>query len=363
VRWTRTVNFAPGVYRFTLTADDGVQLYIDDDLKIDGWYGQPPATYTTDIYISGGFHDVLVDYFESTGGALAQLSWENLSDPNCYASVPFGHWRGEFYGNTNLTGDPLIVRDYGDSFLNFDIGDGSPGAACGVGADNFSARWVRTVYFPIGRYRFTVTADDGVRLWVGGKLIINKWLTQGPTTYTGDVFLYEGFQDIWLEYFESGGAALARVSWETLSGSNCYATVPIEHWIGKYFNNPEHTGDPERLGDPLIVRDDGDNFLNFDIGDGSPGAACGVGADNFSVIWYRRINVPPGNYRFNVTVDDGVRLRVDGNLVIDKWFVQPPTTYTANVYLGRGDHLIVLYYFEAGGGALARLNWTPISGP
>src|SRR5215510_13979911 len=159
VRWTRSVNFAPGVYRFTLTADDGVQLYIDDDLKIDGWYGQPPATYTADIYISGGPHDVMVEYFEATGGALAQLSWENLSDPNCYASVLFSHWRGEFYGNTNLTVDPLIVRDYGDSFLNFDIGDGSPGAACGVGADNFSARWVRTVYFPIGRYRFTVNAD------------------------------------------------------------------------------------------------------------------------------------------------------------------------------------------------------------
>jgi len=113
----------------------------------------------------------------------------------------------------------------------------------------------------------------------------------------------------------------------------------------------------------LIVRDDGDNFLNFDIGDGSPGAACGVGADNFSVIWYRRINVPPGNYRFTVTVDDGVRLRIDGNLIIDKWFAQAPTTYTANVYIGRGDHIIALDYFEAGGGALARLNWTPISGP
>ena len=66
------------------------------------------------------------------------------------------------------------------AFLNFDFGTGSPGAACGLSAEYFSARWTRTVNFGAGLYRFSVTGDDGVRVYVGGQLKIDKWLLQAP---------------------------------------------------------------------------------------------------------------------------------------------------------------------------------------
>jgi len=50
-----------------------------------------------------------------------------------------------------------------------------------------------------------------------------------------------------------------------------------------------------------MIRDDGDGPLNFDVGDGSPGAACGLGADTFSVRWTRYVSFAPGTYRFTVT--------------------------------------------------------------
>src|SRR5262249_13072096 len=150
---------------------------------------QSPSTYTADVFLQEAPAIITLEYFEGGGGALAQVSWQTLVGSDCYANVHSDNWKGEFFSNTELAGDPLIVRDYGDGSLNFDVGEGSPGAACGVGADNFSARWTRWVELPLGKYRFTVTGDDGVRLYVGGKLIIDKWFDQSPTTYTADLFL------------------------------------------------------------------------------------------------------------------------------------------------------------------------------
>jgi subtilisin len=356
VRWTRRVALPIGRYRFTVTGDDGVRLWVNGKLVIDKWFVQGAATYTADVFIPGGEPELRLEYFESSGNALARVSWETLVGSECYANVPFSRWKGEFYGNKELAGDPLIVRDFGDSFVNFDVGVGSPGEACGVGVDNFSARWTRNINFPIGRYRFTVTGDDGVRLWVGGKLIIDKWLNQAATTYTAEMFLTSGFYEVRLEYFESGGNALARLSWETLAGSNCFANVPFGNWRGQYYNSTDLTGDP------AMVRNDGAGFLNFDIGVGSPSEACGVSADNFSARWSRTVNLQQGHYRFTVTGDDGVRLYVSGRLLIDKWFNQAATTYTAEMFLRGGNHEITLEYFEGGGNALARVSWEALTG-
>jgi hypothetical protein len=109
-----------------------------------------------------------------------------------------------------------MVRYDGEGFLNFDWASGSPGPSCGLGADNFSVRWTRNVYFDEGTYRFTVTSDDGVRLYIDGALKLQKWLDQGSTTYTVNVPLSGGDHDIKLEYYENGGDAVAKLSWNKI---------------------------------------------------------------------------------------------------------------------------------------------------
>ena len=49
-RWTRTVNFAEGIYRFAASADNGVRLYVDGYLRIDQWGDFPPNTYRADVF-------------------------------------------------------------------------------------------------------------------------------------------------------------------------------------------------------------------------------------------------------------------------------------------------------------------------
>ena len=63
-----------------------------------------------------------------------------------------------------------------------------------------------------------------------------------------------------------------------------------------------------------------------------------------------------GTYAFTVTADDGVRLYVDGSLVIDRWVDQGATTYTANVPLGAGSHTVVMAYYENAWDAVAHLS-------
>jgi hypothetical protein len=123
-----------------------------------------------------------------------------------------------------------MVRDDGANFLNFNFGDGGPGGNCGLGVDNFSARWTRTVDFGSGTYRFSVTGDDGVRLYVGvgGQPVIDKWFSQGATTYTAEVtFNSAGPRQVMLEYFESGGPGVALLSWADLTGVNCLPNAPL----------------------------------------------------------------------------------------------------------------------------------------
>jgi N-acetyl-anhydromuramyl-L-alanine amidase AmpD len=145
----------------------------------------------------------------------------------CVQSVGADRWKGEYFANMTLTGAPVSTRDDGASALSFDWGAGSPAASCGVPADRFSARWTRTVTFPAGTQRFTVTADDGVRLYVDGALKLDKWIDQAPTTYTVDVPLAAGAHTLRLDYYENGGGAVAKLSWASGGGTAAFSKLTI----------------------------------------------------------------------------------------------------------------------------------------
>jgi hypothetical protein len=81
------------------------------------------------------------------------------------------------------------------------------------------------------------------------------------------------------------------------------------------------------------------------------------------VVWSGLVN--PVNiefaatYTFAVTADDGVRVYLDGTLVIDQWNDQPPTTYTASRPVAAGDRELSVEYYEHSEGAVARLAISP----
>lgn len=119
-----------------------------------------------------------------------------------------GQWTGYYFANSALAGSPVLTRV--DSAINFNWGVGSP--AGGIPADSFSVRWVSSRYFSsAGNYVFTATADDGVRVWVDGNLIIDEWQDQVATTYSATVYLSKGYHTVVVEYYENMYNALISV--------------------------------------------------------------------------------------------------------------------------------------------------------
>ena len=201
-RWHRTLNFDAGIYRFNIEVDDGFRLYIDNILVLDEWEEGATRTYTVDVPLSTGLHTIQVDYFERTGVALMRFWWER--------NESFSGWKGEYFGNRDLQGNPALVRD--EPQIDFNWGEGRP--ATNLPADHFSVRWRRRVSFEAGTYRFFLRMDDGARALLDNQLILNEWEDGADRTVNVDVTLPAGERALQVEFFESSGIARVSFWWQ-----------------------------------------------------------------------------------------------------------------------------------------------------
>ena len=122
----------------------------------------------------------------------------------------------QYFSNQNLTAPAAITRV--DPTVNYPSWpNNSPGA--GVGPNNWSARWTGWVQPEFtDTYTFSVTSDDGARLWVNGQLVVDAWYDQGPTEHSGTIALTAGqHYDIKLEYYQDGGGTACTLSWSSPS--------------------------------------------------------------------------------------------------------------------------------------------------
>ncbi len=86
--------------------------------------------------------------------------------------------------------------------------------APGLPADKFSIRWTGWLKAPRpGRYILTLRSDDGSRLWLDGKLVIDQWLRQSVTSKRAEVELSDKLHAIKIEYFEDTGDAFMSFLW------------------------------------------------------------------------------------------------------------------------------------------------------
>jgi hypothetical protein len=328
VRWSQLVLFEEGLYDFHATMDDGMRVYVDGVLLIDEWRDEAERTVTASRRLSAGLHAMVVEYYDRRHHAVANLWWDQ--------NRTYAGWKSVYWATSDLRGNPSIIRD--ESQINYDWGSGSPGA--GIPNDYFSARWTRTMPFPEGNYRFTIHVDDGVRLWVDDRLIVDDWKGGAKRELIKDYVLAgAGAHNLKLEYYEEIGQARVHLDWFRIGDPN-YAG-----WKGEYFTNPHLDGDP------VLVRNDDNVYFNWE----ERAPAPSLPADNFSVRWTRHRQIEPGWYRFTFHTDDGVRLYVDDELVLDEWHQSWAETYTVDVELPWKPELVVEYY-EGTGDARAHME-------
>jgi hypothetical protein len=127
-----------------------------------------------------------------------------------------------------------------------------------------------------------------------------------------------------------------------------------DRWLMRIWDNATFTGSPSdiRYGAPTT------GGFTHNWGLGSP-SSC-VAPDTFSVVFVRDAYFSTsGNYMFTTTTDDGVKLLIDDNVIINKWYDQAPTSHSAVYYMTAGWHKVMVRYYENGGGAYAALDWSP----
>ncbi|MEH2391723.1 MAG: PA14 domain-containing protein [Nostoc sp.] len=268
--------------------------------------------------------------------------------------------RAEYYDNKDFT-NLKVTRT--DPTVNFNWGQGSPNPS--IGADTFSARWTGQVQAKYSEtYKFYTTADDGVRLWVNGQQIINQFVDQSATESSGSIALVAGQKyDIKLEYYENTNYAVSKLAWssssqakEIIPQSQLYSNVNTpangNGLQAEYYDNKDFTNLKVTRTDPTV---------NFNWGQGSPNPS--IGADTFSARWTGQVQAKYSEtYKFYTTADDGVRLWVNGQQIINQFVDQSATESSGSIALVAGQKYdIKLEYYENTNYAVSKLAWSSSS--
>ena len=260
--------------------------------------------------------------------------------PSASAAQSSVVWRAEYYDNVSLAGTPVAVVE--ENEIDHRWLDHGPGY--GLGPNYFGARWTTTVNLPDGVYLFKAYTDDGIRLFVDGQMVIDKWVNRTAALDQAQLVLEAGIHTVRADYYQHIGDATALIWWEWLTGS----VAP--QWRVEYFNNPYLSGSP------VLVRDEAES-INHSWGTGSPDPS--VAADYFSVRYTGSIHFElDGVYTFTLTADDGARLWVDGGMLVDQWSGQAGQTGVVPRNVTMGVHPVIVEYYENTGDASITLSWS-----
>lgn len=147
--------------------------------------------------------------------------------------------QAEYYNGTNFQ-TKVISRV--DRAIDFDWPRGVSPAA-GVEPSFFSARWTGKLQPPkSGRYTFSAKVDDGIRVWVGGKKVIDAWDLHDSEDFSGSIELAANQQyDLKVEYFNDIFEGEIHLLWVMPGESNALMDLfksPAKPVDARYFVQP-----------------------------------------------------------------------------------------------------------------------------
>ncbi|MCC5803164.1 PA14 domain-containing protein [Rossellomorea vietnamensis] len=353
----QSTSFKGGDYFIQTFADDGVKVQLDGQSIINRWSDNSGKVDRKLLRnLSPGTHRVETHYYENTGAAAV------FSD-----IVPFDHWLAYYYPNKEFKGRPLnakIIAPKENGNLVDSPLSGSP--AANIPNDNYTAKYVTAKKLPAGDYLVKALADDGVQVYVDGKLVLDRLTTSSYREDAVKVTLSDTAEGNvhWIEvrYLEATGTAKLDVS-VTPYGEDL---IPSYGWVAEYYPtiiNPNQKPDtsissrnlPNVMGTQGSVNEI--PVVDFYWKDGSPHR--NIPNDNFSGIIKGYIHIDEsGKYDFEVKADDGVIVEIGDQRIIDSWSTSNNGLREAKEYhLERGTHLVTIKYFEKSGNASLKFDY------
>ncbi|WP_291986182.1 PA14 domain-containing protein [Luteitalea sp.] len=236
VVWTGQIFIgAAGIHEFSLESDDGSRLYVDGVLVVDhdGLHAMSEASGSRNLNV--GWHDIRIEYFERDQAEGITLRYTPPNGPK--TEVPTWLLRpqavaggaqgliGEYHAiGVGLTDFPDL-RYRTPTLERIDANVNAPSTVSNFNGvtglnTNFSARWAGQVLIDqTNEVTFFITSDDGSRLYVDGKLVVDNGGLHGPVEKSGKVVLTGGWHDIELVMFQAGGAATMALSYQQEGGA------------------------------------------------------------------------------------------------------------------------------------------------
>jgi beta-glucosidase len=202
-----TLPFSPKVRRLAVIGTDA------DSVRLGGYAGPgiAPVSILQGLRERAGMR-VAVRYAPGPG----RTDEGTVVVPEAALSHDSSGWRvaglrGEYWDNNTLSGAARVVRT--DPAVRF--GWTLYGPAPELAYDWYSARWSGVITVPrTGAQRIGIAGNDGYRLWVDDRLVVDRWFKRSAGTHLAPVKLSAGPHAIRLEYFESTGNARLSLVWD-----------------------------------------------------------------------------------------------------------------------------------------------------
>jgi hypothetical protein len=176
--------------------------------------GASVLSYTDSSAAAGTTYRYAVQAFDAAGNHSAPGTPVSVTTPA--APAPSGctpainAFTGCYYPNIELSGNPVLIRT--DNQIDFNWMYTSPDKS--LPERNYSVRWQGSFTFEAGDYTFSATTSDGMRIYIDGSLILDRWRDQPEYSYTIRRLLPAGTHLVTVEYYQRTGAPRARVSWK-----------------------------------------------------------------------------------------------------------------------------------------------------
>jgi hypothetical protein len=166
--------------------------------------------------------------------------------PQSWLKTPDGETglQAEYFANDSLSGSAALSRV--DKSINFVWSGSSPDPK--IPGEHFSARWTGTIEVPAGITNDVILStveDDGVRVWIDGKQVIDTWGPQDSTSSSASLALTAGApHQLRIEYQQLGGNALLRLIANVQGNARVARAlwIPPGNWINAW--NGETTAGP-----------------------------------------------------------------------------------------------------------------------
>src|SRR5688572_1437787 len=174
-------------------------------------FSNPNALTTTVTFPDSDVYVLRLTVFDGAVTVSDDITVTVNPAPNGGGTGLLGQYYNDPGGTARFT---TLALSRTDPVINFNWGEGIAGP--GLQTENFSVRWTGHVQAVVsGSYVFTTAADDGVRLWIGGQLVIDNWVNQSETFRSSAPITLQAGQlyDIRLEFYDHEEDAIVRLMW------------------------------------------------------------------------------------------------------------------------------------------------------